>query len=123
MTCAVSEDLRTWKTVGDGYKSSNKVYGKLFSDDEHVFRYAGKASSVIPTDDKGCHLWAPDVIYNKKMGKYVMYYSASSTWMSSCIGFATADSIEGPYEYAGDVVCSGYTVDSMEAAGVPVLLE
>ncbi len=118
MTCAVSDDLRKWTAIGDGYKTSNKVYGKLFSDDEHVFRYAGKSTSVIPTDDKGCHLWAPDVIYNPKMGKYLMYYSASSTWMSSCIGLAVSDTIDGEYEYVADIVCSGYDSESINDEGV-----
>lgn len=52
--------------------------------------------------------WAPDVIYNKKMGKWLMYMSLDGGhWCSSIVCLA-ADNIEGPYVYQGPVVFSGF---------------
>ncbi len=117
MTAAKSTDLLSWLNVGDGYNSQNPVYKELYASKE-VFRYAGKAGSVVPTDDKRCHLWAPDVIYNKTMGCYCMYYCASSTWNCSTLGFATSDNPEGPYVWAGDLIYSGITNDTLAETDV-----
>ena len=54
------------------------------------------------------NLWAPDVIYNEKMGKYCMYMSVNGVDWNSVIVMLTADSIEGPYAYGGPVVYSGF---------------
>ena len=52
------------------------------------FTYVGK------NEEGGYSVWAPDVIYNKKMGKYVMYFCTTSSYVKSNICFATADDIE-----------------------------
>ena len=108
MAAARSENLRSWTVVATGYYSGNRVWGDIFAEDSHVFDYAGGPSSLIPTDDRGHHVWAPDVIYNKTMGKYVMYYCTSSTWNASNICFGISDSVEGPYTWQGRIVCSGF---------------
>ncbi len=105
MTAAYSEDLRKWTYAGNGYVASNQVYGDLYQD-EDVFAYTGKGDSIVPTDDGGCHLWAPDVIYNEAMGKYVMYYCTSSTWNASTLEYAVCDTIDGTYEFAGNLIYS-----------------
>lgn len=117
MTAAFSEDLRKWTYAGNGYVASNAVYGSLYQD-EDVFAYTGKASSVVPTDDGGCHLWAPDVIYNEAMGKYVMYYCTSSTWNASTLEYAVSDTIDGTYEFAGNLIYSGITPETLEYTDV-----
>ena len=54
------------------------------------------------------NMWAPDVIYNKVLGKWCMYLSINGdAWYSSII-LLTADNIEGPYLYQGPVVISGF---------------
>ena len=54
------------------------------------------------------NLWAPDVIYNKKMGKWCMYMSVNGdNWYSSIV-LLTADKIYGPYRYQAPVVISGF---------------
>lgn len=115
MTFAYSGDLRTWTLKGNGYTGTNMIFGDLYKDETgEVFRYTGKADSVVPTDDKTCHMWAPDIIYNKKNDLYYMYYCTSSTWNASTIGFATSKTIDGTYEYGKDLVYSGltrYTID------------
>jgi len=112
MTAAKSTDLLKWVSIGDGYKNFNPVYGNLFMS-EDVFRYAGKKTSVVPTDDGNCHFWAPDIIYNEAMGCYTLYYCASSTWNASTLGFATSEKINGPYEWAGDLIYSGLTTSTI----------
>ncbi len=64
----------------------------------------------------GYAVWAPDVIYNKdyvwndgSKGAYMLYYSTSSTYIRSCIGYAVSKSVEGPYSYVDTIVYSGFT--------------
>lgn len=54
------------------------------------------------------NLWAPDVIYNKKMKKWCMYMSVNGPTWNSSIVLLTADKIEGPYTYQGPVIFSGF---------------
>lgn len=82
MSTAKSTDLRNWTSIGDGYTTDNPVYKNLMTNDK-AFKYSGGAFSAIPTDDNGTHVWAPDVVYNKKLKKYFMYYCTSSTWNAS----------------------------------------
>ena len=118
MTAAVSEDLRTWTMRADGYLPSNRVWGNIFASDSHVFDYAGSASSIIPTDDKGYHVWAPDVIYNDVIGKYMMYYCTSSTWNASNLCFGVSDSVEGPYVWQAALIYSGFDRSTLAATDV-----
>ncbi len=119
MMAAVSENLRDWKVIGEGFRPENAVFGKLYADDDHVFRYTGKDHSIIPTGAKGvCGMWAPDPIYLKEMGKYALYYCTSSTWNASTLGFALSDRREGPYEWAGDLLYSGLTLSTLPETDV-----
>lgn len=62
------------------------------------------------------NMWAPDVIYNKAMGKWCMYLSLNGAKWNSSIVLLTADDIEGPYVYEGPVVFSGFsTSDSTKS--------
>ena len=58
------------------------------------------------------NLWAPDVIYNQDMQKYCMYMSVNGDDWNSAIVLLTADNIEGPYEYVGPVVYSGFNTQT-----------
>ena len=61
------------------------------------------------------NMWAPDVIYNAVMKKWCMYLSINGpTWNCSII-LLTSDNIEGPYQYAGPVVFSGFNVTNTAA--------
>ncbi|MBO7402306.1 MAG: glycoside hydrolase family 43 protein [Lachnospiraceae bacterium] len=122
LAAAVSEDLASWSYI----QNSNKGYSrnnKLFNTYDKVFAEPGKY--VGGTDQ----LWAPDVIYNKAMGKYCMYMSVSGTTTTSCIALAVADSIEGPYEYVDTVIYSGFTdetvgmTDVLKVLGIKSLSE
>ncbi|MCH5253130.1 MAG: family 43 glycosylhydrolase, partial [Lachnospiraceae bacterium] len=118
MEGAYTTDLRSWTRLGNGYNSSNTVYGDLFSEGLHVFDYSGSADSLIPTDDGGYHVWAPDVIYNKTTGLYYMYYCTTSTWNASNLCYGVAETVEGPYEWQGALIYSGFTADTLAATDV-----
>lgn len=52
--------------------------------------------------------WAPDVVYNKKMGKWCMYMSINGDNWCSSIVLMTSDKPQGPWQYQGPVVMSGF---------------
>ncbi len=64
----------------------------------------------------GYAVWAPDIIYNAdyvwndgSKGAYMMYYSTSSTYIRSCIGYAVSKSASGPFSYVDTIIYSGFT--------------
>lgn len=118
MVAASSENLRTWVPVATGYYEGNRVWGNLFEEGSHVFDYAGLGSSLVPTDDGKCHVWAPDVIYNPVMGKYMLYYCTTSTWNVSNLCFGISDSVEGPYTWQAPLIYSGFTKQTVSATDV-----
>ncbi len=117
MSTAVSEDLRTWTSLGDGYKVKDPIYYELMANDE-AFAYSGSKKSLIPTDDRKWHVWAPDVIYNEDTGLYYLYFCTTSTWNASNLCYATSESIEGPYEWKGALIYSGFTAETLDATDV-----
>ena len=118
MDSAYSDNLRNWTKLGNGYNASNPVYGNLWDTSKNVFEYAGAANSLIPTDDGGTHVWAPDVCYNPTTGLYYMYYCTTSTWNASNLCYATSKNIEGPYEWQGALIYSGFSKDQLDATNV-----
>ncbi|OWA35555.1 arabinanase [Saccharibacillus sp. O16] len=114
IAAAKSKDLMNWTSFANGYTTpGNTLYGDLSKNLAGSFKWAGENDS----DSKnGFAVWAPDVFWNKdyvnkdgSKGAYMIYYSASSTYIRSAIGFATSKNIEGPYEYGDTVVYSGFT--------------
>lgn len=118
MAVAKTNDLRKWTWVDNGYRANNSVYDNIFEEGLGIFDYAGSGESIIPTDDGGHHVWAPDVIYNEANQKYYMYISISSTWNASNICYATSDNIDGPYVYQGPLIYSGFTQGNIEHTDV-----
>lgn len=108
MSGAVTDDLRSFESIGDGYSIRNPIYGDLMKREE-PFAYSGSRKSLIPTDDRSWHVWAPDVIYNKAQGKYFMYYCTTSTWNASNLCYGVSDTPEGPYEWQGAFIYSGFS--------------
>ena len=113
---AKSTDLKTWTRFTNGYaRTGNKLYGDLSKNLAGSFAWAGENDS----DSKGgFSVWAPDVFWNKDFinsdgttGAYMMYYSASSTYIRSAIGYAVSKNIEGPYNYVDTVIYSGITAE------------
>lgn len=106
MAWARSKDLVNWETFS---MNINSNYRTIF---EEPAQWAAKGSA---TYDVSGNLWAPDVIYNEKMGKWCMYMSVNGdSWYSSIV-LLTANSIGGPYTYVGPVVYSGFR-NSADAA-------
>jgi arabinan endo-1,5-alpha-L-arabinosidase len=113
---AKSTDLIHWTRFTNGYTTpGNTLFGDLSENLAGSFAWAGENDS----DSKGGYsVWAPDVFWNEDYknedgttGAYMMYYSASSTYIRSAIGFAVSKTIEGPYKYGDTIVYSGFTRD------------
>ncbi len=113
---AKSRDLVNWSSLGGDYSNvtDNWIFGNVRENLAESFLWAGY-------DDGDCSggnyaVWAPGVIWNPyyenadgTKGAYMIYYSASSTWRRSCIGYGVSEDIEGPYTYVDTVVYSGFT--------------
>ncbi|MGB4659264.1 MAG: glycoside hydrolase family 43 protein [Mobilitalea sp.] len=113
MAWAKSEDLMNWTTFRNNINTDyEQLLGGLWED------YCKSASNP----NLGGNLWAPDVIYNKAMGKYCMYMSVNGDNWNSAIALLTADDIEGPYEYKGVVVYSGFSKNTVKKTDVPQVL-
>lgn len=98
-TWAKSKDLISWTIFKTNLNETvNAIFGDIWE---------GWSKSEDNPNVTG-NLWAPDVIYNENMGKYCMYMSVNGNDWNSVITLLTADEIEGPYEYVGPVVYSGF---------------
>ena len=118
MTAAKSTDLLNWESIADGYMKTNPVYGQIYDVADEAFAYAGSKDSAIKTDDGGTHVWAPDVIYNEEAGLYYMYYCTTSTWNASNLCFGTSESPEGPFEWQGALIYSGFNNSNIDKTDV-----
>ncbi len=103
---AKSTDLFKWTTFNTNINSN---LGELFGD---IWNEWSKTDTNPNMDG---NMWAPDVIYNEAMGKYCFYMSVNGNDWNSVITLLTADNIEGPYEYVGPVVYSGFNTSSHPA--------
>ncbi len=110
---ASSDDLISWKYLGVQGYSNSSIYGVLKDGLAGSFEWAGYDDS----DCKGGYaVWAPEIIYNEhyvwedgSKGAYMLYYSASSTYCRSCIGYAVSKNVEEGYKYVDTVIYSGFT--------------
>lgn len=103
MAWAKSTDLMNWEMI---QTNINADYAKLF--EKEWEEYCMTASNP----NLNGNLWAPDVIYNPNMNKYCFYMSVNGDDWNSIIVLLTSDQIEGPYEYVGPVVYSGFNTGS-----------
>lgn len=103
MAWAKSTDLTNWETF---QMNINADYATLFGKEWEEYCRTDSNPNL------NGNLWAPDVIYNPNMEKYCLYMSVNGDDWNSAIVMLTADSIEGPYEYAGPVVYSGFNTGS-----------
>lgn len=121
MSAAKSSDLASWEMMTskkNSYSINNPVYSDMKNLDSGEFAFTGNGASLIPTDDKGTHVWAPDVIYNEKQNLYYMYYCVSSTFNASTIVCGTSESVEGPYEWKENLLYSGVTINNIEETNI-----
>ncbi|MFA9377868.1 MAG: glycoside hydrolase family 43 protein [Lachnotalea sp.] len=108
MTAAKANSLTDWSMFATGVGARNKLFDNLFDEEKEAFAYVGK------NEDGRYSVWAPDVIYNKATGKYMMYFCTTSTYVKSNLCFATADSVEGPYTYQNTILYSGFTSSTVK---------
>ena len=115
---AKSSDLMSWTQMnrdwnfrnGDSWKNDS-VYGDVLTNLSEPFLWAGYNDGDHMTADTLLGVWAPDVIYNPdykwsetEKGAYMLYFSTSSTWRRSCIGYAVSKNVEGPYQYVDTLI-------------------
>jgi len=103
---AMSTDLMSWKTI------TNNVNNDYSTQLSGIWEEWCRTES---NPNLSGNMWAPDVIYNTAMQKYCMYMSVNGSDWNSVIVLLTADSIEGPYEYVGPVVYSGFNTTNHPA--------
>ena len=112
---AKSDDMINWTSFACGVHDNNRMLvreGKTLREAlKEPFSWTDAYQLTNSCDENSLqtNIWAADVIYNEKMGKYC-YYASSSVWGTpgSVIWFATSDTIEGPYEYEDAIVYSGF---------------
>lgn len=59
----------------------------------------------------GGNMWAPDIIWNPTMQKWCQYLSINGPRWNSSIILLTSDKVDGPFEYQGPVIITGFNVD------------
>lgn len=106
MAWAYSSDLKNWTSFTNNINSS---YATLFATPAIWSAKGGTSYNV------NGNMWAPDVVWNKKLQKWCMYMSINGdNWYSSIV-LLTATTLNGSWTYVGPVVYSGFTSQS-EAA-------
>lgn len=114
MADAKSTDLIHWTQTHRDYDNikTNSIYGDVVANFAESFLWAGYQDGF----SKSVQIWAPDVIWNPNYrnedgstGAYMLYYSTTSSWCRSCIGYAVSKNAEGPYEYSDTIMYSGFT--------------
>jgi len=84
-----------------------------------AFAWSKRGNSSYSVDG---NMWAPDVIYNKVLGKWCMYLSINGDHWYSSIIMLTADKIEGPYRYQAPVVTSGFGATNYKDTDAEIVL-
>lgn len=95
---AQSKDFSDWDYIANG----NKMFENIFNGSMPAFEYVGK------NDQGGYSIWASNITYNEVMGKYIMYFCTSSTYIKSSLCMAVSDTPEGPYTFTEAFLHSGF---------------
>jgi len=102
---AFSKDMINWTPFTPTFSNNGVVTTNYYQLIKSEADYAGHLNS---NDVRG-NLWAPDIIYNKALGKWTLYFSLSGIDFQSSIILFSSNNIEGPYERVGAVVYGGFT--------------
>ncbi|MBN9384694.1 MAG: family 43 glycosylhydrolase [Chitinophagaceae bacterium] len=108
-----------------GYATNSVVEGK------YVHIQLASSTDLVHWKDEGDALsagavwaskdfWAPHVVYDPGMKKYVMYYSAQSNMegVGKCIGVAFADSARGSFVDMGMPLISGKAFEDIDPCAI-----
>lgn len=117
MASAKSDDLIHWKQISSDYQDvdADPFFGDVQKNLSESFAWAGYDDG----DSSGGKyaVWAPDIIWNPdyqwedgSSGAYMLYYSASSTWRRSCIGYMVSKSMDEAFQYMDTIMFSGFTM-------------
>lgn len=125
MVAGTSEDMVSWSYICNssvGTAATNKLFDQDFRDEfAEVFSWLD-----ITKDRADFGIWALDVTYSQaaaEAGKdpYFMYVSLVNGTTQSAIALATADNPEGPFHYAGTIVCADFRQSDVEAGHTNLL--
>lgn len=107
LSAARSTDLLNWTHTANSHAGTKNTtfFNDIYTD---LAKPASWSSPSNANYDLSGNLWAPDIIYNEKLGKYCMYLSVNGDNWKSSIVMCTADNIDGPYTYVDTVVYSGF---------------
>jgi len=120
---ARSDDMMNWRSAANSNLGSTRT--TFFRDIYKDLAVPEKWSNTTAGYNLAGNMWAPDIIYNKDMGKYCMYLSVNGQVWNSSVVLCTADKVEGPYSYQGTIVYSGFTnnaVNNVKDTDVPKVL-
>ena len=120
---ARSNDMKNWQSDANSHLGSTRTtfFRNIYTD----LAIPEKWSNTTNGYNLAGNMWAPDIIYNKDMGKYCMYLSVNGQVWNSSIVLCTSDKVEGPYTYQGTIVYSGFTnnaVNNVRDTDVPKVL-
>lgn len=116
---AWTEDMQNWQGIGAWWAPANNIFSDFTTNQTKTVKVGGVTKTFGNFDAQAWaaayggysiagNLWAPSVIYNKKMGKWCQYLSVNGPNFNSVIILLTAPNINGPYTYQGPVVYSGF---------------
>lgn len=125
MVCGTSDNMVSWDYICNssvGTAATNKIFDKDFRQEfAEVFSWLD-----ITKDYADFGIWALDVTYSQAAadaGKdpYFMYVSLVNGTTQSAIALATANNPEGPFHYAGTIVCADFRQSDVEAGHTNLL--
>ncbi len=106
LAVAKTDDLMNWEYVNQGVKNKNSVIPDVYKQMKEAFEWAHSNT-----------FWAPDVVQLTD-GTYAMYYcNCEGNSPLSCLGLATAETVEGPYTNQGILRFSGMGADVPDEDG------
>ena len=109
---AYSTDMINWTAFTPTFSINGVATTNYYQLVKTEADYAGHTT----TSDVQGNLWAPDIIYNKALGKWTLYFSLSGNAFKSSIIMFSSSKIEGNYERVGAVVYGGFTNTSTSNA-------
>ncbi len=117
MSAASSKDLRNWEFFAEGVNAENPLFSNLFDEPKRAFSYCGNFN-----ESELYAVWAPDISYNPYLGKYMMYFCTTGSYIKSTICMAAADQVKGPYTFTDVLLYSGFDKQTVEETNLKAIL-